>query len=60
MDQSYLDEWLDVLQDIVNVVDGEAEGLGHLELGHVVVLGPGDSLNHLVGVENSNLAHILE
>ena len=60
MDQSYLDEWLDVLQDIVNVVDGEAEGLGHLELGHVVVLGPSDSLNHLVGVENSNLAHILE
>ena len=49
-----------VLQDIVNVVDGEAEGLGHLELGHVVVLGPCDSLNHLVGVENSNLAHILE
>ena len=33
MDQSYLDEWLDVLQDIVNVVDGEAEGLRNLELG---------------------------
>ena len=31
--ERYLYEWLDVLEDIVNVVDGEAEGLRNLELG---------------------------
>ena len=53
-------EWLDVLEDIVNVVDGETKGLGDLELGQVVVLGPCDSLHHLVRVEDCYLTHVLE
>ena len=60
MNQKYLDKWLDVLKDIVDVVDSEAEGLRHLELGHVVVLIFCNSLNHLVRVENCNLAHVLK
>ena len=55
---TYIDKGLDVLEDIVNVVDGEAEGLRDLELG-VVVLAPGDALDHLVRVEDGRLAHVL-
>ncbi len=56
--RTYVDKGLDVLEDIVDVVDGEAEGLRDLEV-CVVVLSAGHALHHLVCVEDGRLAHVL-
>ena len=56
----YLYERLNVLEDVVNVVDGEAESLGHLELDRVVVPLPRHPRHHLVRVEDRDLADVLQ
>ncbi len=57
--RTYVDKGLDVLEDIVDVVDGEAERLCDLEV-CVVVLSAGHALHHLVRVEDGRLAHVLK
>ena len=58
--RNYLDKRLNILEDVVNIVDGQAKSLGDLELGHVIVLFSAYSLNHFIGIEYGDLANILE
>ena len=58
--RNYLDKRLNILEDVVNIVDGQTESLRDLELGHIIVLLSANSLNHFIGIKYGDLANILE